>query len=327
MLTCSSHLRYALLVQLAFSLRLSTSVSGYCKPGFVANVTETGSLDQASCVCSGHMSAIVKCNLEDGKAEMANGYCMTFEFETNVTVVGKCPYNGNYSVTKHGSNALYRNLPDSVFELEEYLCGSFNREGLLCSVCKENFSLPLISYSMDCVQCDQSVVHYGWIVYFGVRIIPVTILYIVIIVFDIQLAKSPLNAYILYCQVVVNIINYNTQLYARLLALSNEFRVASVILKIGLSFYGFWNLDFFFLHFPTILHKYFSERAEQSYTPLCCCAVPTCSYFVFVLLYSPVHTKFQANCDSLEGHEGLPQFSALLLLSTNCTKDKLKGCR
>ena len=246
----SSHLLYALLVQLAFSLRFSTSVSGYCKPGFVANGTESGSLNETSCVCSGYLSSIVKCNLEDGKAEMANGYCMTFEFETNVTVVGKCPYNSNYSMTKQGMNALYMNLPESVFELEEYVCGGFHREGLLCSVCKESFGLPLSSHSMDCVPCDHSVVHYGWAVYVGVSIVPVTMLYIVILIFDIQLTKSPLNAYILYCQVLVNIINYNTQLYARLLVFTNKFILASIILKIGLTFYGFCNLDFFLYVFP-----------------------------------------------------------------------------
>ena len=60
-----------------------------------------------------------------------NGYCVTYNEDTNIMSVFNCPYfqpNG-YNITHYGWIVLHRNLS----QLNDYMCGPLNRK-VLCAV-------------------------------------------------------------------------------------------------------------------------------------------------------------------------------------------------
>ena len=135
-------------------LLLITSANTYCPPGFIYNTTGNSTGDDANCVCSKNMNGIVDCDQESGIARLAIGFCISFDFDTNSIIVGKCPYHNNYTITELGTVSLYVTLPDDVSELEQFMCGEYHCGDFFCSECDDHLELSLISYSLDCISCD-----------------------------------------------------------------------------------------------------------------------------------------------------------------------------
>ncbi len=217
-------------------------ISSFCPPGFVRN--ETG-----SCLCwKHHLHGILQCNDNTGVAKIADGYCMTFDYQMKSIVIGKCPFR-NHSSFELDREVLYTTLPDSVYDLESKLCGGYHREGILCSKCEEFYG-PSVTFSMDCVPCRNVFGHFGRFVYVLIQFVQATLVYLLIIVFNIRLTKSPMNCFLLFAQVVVNMVKYDTALYSRLVYATSKSSFFNYSMKLVLSFYGYWNLDFFPIILP-----------------------------------------------------------------------------
>ena len=45
-------------------------------------------------------------------------------------------------------------VPMNQSQLNEFMCGQFNRKGRLCGECKEGYSPLAYSYNMHCVKCS-----------------------------------------------------------------------------------------------------------------------------------------------------------------------------
>ncbi|XP_064399666.1 uncharacterized protein LOC135346097 [Halichondria panicea] len=229
-----------------FLLMLITSANTYCPPGFIYNTTGNSTGDDANCVCSKNMNGIVDCDQESGVARLAIGFCMSFDFDTNSTIIGKCPYNNNYTITELGTVSLYVTLPDNVSELEQFMCGEYHRRGFLCSCCDDHLESSMVSYSLDCIPCDHHETYYqlGRFALVVMRIVPVTVLYIVIILFDIRFMESPWSVFILYSQIIVNMLTFDRHLYSGLLYATDDNTFTAFVVKLVLAFYGVLNLNF-----------------------------------------------------------------------------------
>ena len=123
------------------------------------------------------------------------------------------------------------------------LCDDYGRTGQLCGKCKDGYTLPVYSYSLNCVECtDYS---YNWVKYLAAAFLPLTIFFLVVIVFRVSVTAGPLDAFILFSQVVsfpammrTHSFHHWKQQYINLAV----FSLASM--------YGIWNLDFFRLLYP-----------------------------------------------------------------------------
>ncbi len=101
--------RFGLLILFSITV-MAKDFQPFCPPGFVRN--ETG-----SCICwKHHLQGILQCVDDNTVAKIANGYCMTFDALTNLTIIGKCPFQ-NYSLFQHNNELTYTTLPDSVYDL------------------------------------------------------------------------------------------------------------------------------------------------------------------------------------------------------------------
>ena len=117
--------------------------------------------------------------------------CLSCEKKYNNNVVAfLCPYH--YAAI---------NITRKFNMGDDYLCKSFNRTGELCSKCNDNTSLAMSSYSATCKEKKDCHV-YHWLLFFAVEILPVTLIYIVFMTFNIKITSGYANSYILYSQII-----------------------------------------------------------------------------------------------------------------------------
>ena len=78
---------------------------------------------------------------------------MTFDNDTEAFHVGKCRYTIFEKKHKFLQPNGYIELPENVSDLNEFMCGLWNRKGYLCSRCKKGY--PFISKKKKKInECD-----------------------------------------------------------------------------------------------------------------------------------------------------------------------------
>ena len=123
------------------------------------------------------------------------GNCMTYSEDKRSTYVAECPY---FQVDGHKVSSLkpgYIELPLKISKLNEYMCGPVNRKGLLCTKCIDGFGSSSTSLEHSCSNCTNS---YGISLYILAEIVPLTLFYLIILIFQINLTNSPMTCFIYY---------------------------------------------------------------------------------------------------------------------------------
>lgn len=163
------------------------------------------------CMCRS-LKSWVRCDHLNQRVFLARGLCMTFDNETGSTDVGKCPYTIFQRYHKASVQNGYAELPTNVSDLNDFMCGIWNREGYLCSRCKTGYGLAIPNVFMSCVQCDFGSGQ-GWLFYMMVQLMPVLVLFLVILVFRVSIAKPPMNALVAFYQLSLAIIFTHSHLF------------------------------------------------------------------------------------------------------------------
>ena len=94
-------------------------------------------------------------------------------------------------------------------EMSEILCNASHRTGVLCNECRYGFAPAINPDSFDCVPCSAESSKVNWIYYILSVYVPLFVVFLIIIVFNIRLTTGPVNAFILYAQVVSTTLNIN----------------------------------------------------------------------------------------------------------------------
>ena len=91
-------------------------------------------------------------------------------------------------------------LPKWPEELHEY-CEHFNRSGRLCEKCSNSsYGVDALSVTFDCIPCTDSIAN--WFKYFTVKLLPLTLFFIIIVFFHIGVTSAAVNGFILYSQII-----------------------------------------------------------------------------------------------------------------------------
>ena len=90
-------------------------------------------------------------------------------------------------------------LPSNSSDRSPYIC-NINRKGTLCGACKKGHSAYYRSMSFSCKPND--LCYLGWLIYILTELLPVTILFLVVIFFNISFTSGPLNGVVFFMQVV-----------------------------------------------------------------------------------------------------------------------------
>ena len=170
------------------------------------------------------------------------GTCITYDSVNRVTY-GFCPYfpPDNHNITMcRQSNHYWIPSDISLSELNSVICGPYNREGVLCSKCRPGYGPSVYALSLMCVKCSDSIRE--WALYFFLALFPVTVFYLVVIVFNIQATSPSLTVFILFCQTYCTVDRVSIPYTAHMARCSKAHKV---ILQVVRVLCGVWNLDFF----------------------------------------------------------------------------------
>ena len=164
----------------------------------------------------------------------------------------------NLTVRKDGSTGIL--LPNNISELNAYMCGPLNRKDYLCNKCKSGYGPPVISESASCANvcylCKDTWIPKDLLLYVFLNFIPLTLFYLLILVFQIRFTSAPMECFIMYSQLVV--LGFYEECGLELTTDSifsqmkftengNTLRIGA---KILLTLYGVFNLDFFHYILP-----------------------------------------------------------------------------
>ena len=192
----------------------------------------------SACECGENLNRLVHCDPSLDYVLVLNSFCMTYDnSDTGTILVSACPYN-NFNITGGPYLSNYYQLPLNSSELNDAMCGHFNREGQLCGQCKEGYYSPVYSYDLQCRNCIYT--SYNWAKYIFVAFGPLTVFLFLIFLFRISVTSPPLVAFILLCQ-----LSSAPVLVRYLLAATEGNFTANRLARVMTSLYGIWNLDFF----------------------------------------------------------------------------------
>ena len=205
------------------------------------------------CQCGSAVGGVVECS-DKKRAEgvgILDCYCLTTDDRNWSNVVaGACFFNcerHNDAHDKYSRDKLYHSVPLNLSRLNEEMCKKgLKRAGRLCGGCMEGYQLPAYSYNMKCIRCSASTVS-SWITYTSMAFIPLTIFFIVVLVFRVNVTSPKLMSYVLLAQTLA------TPSSSRIVLTTLENRPQCLLIgKLVLAVYGIWNLDFLRIFSPPI---------------------------------------------------------------------------
>ena len=176
-----------------------------------------------------------------GELTIIEGDCATYNDEKEVLSAAKCPfyhqkvYSYNYTVS--GSILL----PENLSQINDYMCSPLKRKGFLCGECTDGFGPSVTSFKTKCVNCTNA--WYGVPLFLFLEFVPVTVLYLVIVVFQISITSPPMPCLILCTQFIIfafDKLAFLDEKTSQIMTNNSDLRLD---MKIVLSLYRVLNLD------------------------------------------------------------------------------------
>ena len=200
------------------------------------------------CQCGYHL------HCHKGVARVLEGYCATTaEGEEDKYYIGPCPYRH----AENETDRLYTVMPHPE-ELDNVMCGPYKRRGLLCGECMKGHGPALYQLDQKCVKCSESSMGYAIISYVGFQLTPLTLLFIIMVIFRINITSGPLYGYIIIWQLGGNFVRPYENVFSYML--SHVSPAHHVFLKAGLVLPSqLFTLDFLFLFKPICISEAFTE--------------------------------------------------------------------
>ena len=150
---------------------------------------------------------------------------------TSICPVGFCQYrNSDVSIREV-------RLPNRTEELEKAICGD-SRKGILCGTCNEGYTAYYHSPQLRCYKEKPLSCKLGWLFYILSEIVPVTIVFGLVLAFNINLTSGGLNGFILFSQL-------QRTLYFDASGIIPFGPITQQLTQVYQMIYGFFNLDFF----------------------------------------------------------------------------------
>ena len=119
------------------------------------------------------------------------------------------------------------------------MCGPLNREGFFCLDCIDGFGISLVAIGYTCSNCTN--IWYGVLLYLTVELLPATIFYLFILLFDIHLTTAPITYFITLNQLFLFVtFKIKPALFDIIIPQIEHSKLFQVYLRL----FGVWNLDF-----------------------------------------------------------------------------------
>ena len=205
-----------------------------CPPGYIYEDNE--------CVCSvgtkQFYNPVYACDNKEFVAIVRHGYWIGYvKGETEDDLLysycpsRRCFYNLRQNSTHKLTTYASKN------ELDKVVCGD-NTTGVLCSSCKAGYTAR---YHTIGLVCSNDSCKYGWLFYIVSELLPITALFLIVIVLNISFVTGELNGFIFFAQMIYSV-SISAQGFIRLP------KIPYLAIRIARLFYLFFNIDFFRLN-------------------------------------------------------------------------------
>ena len=189
----------------------------------------------------------------DNHTYLYEGFCASHDNTTGLISFSPCPYFQSDSLDELERDSVwYTKLPTNISTLNAYICGPMNRKGRVCSECEPGYgpSITSVGFQIQCAKCVDY--RYGILLYLFVELFPITVFYLVILVFQVSITSAPMTCYIMYSQLIVIwwscAFDGEDSYISKRLFIPNK--NSELFLRIILSIYDVWNLRFFHYLIP-----------------------------------------------------------------------------
>ena len=209
-----------------------------CPPGLTA---EDGS---GACICDGHFDHSLLCDIESFHSYLQWGKVLSYDESSKAVYSGGWRVHASPPGTGKHIKGFFQ-LPNDTLKLNDFFCSNLSRHGFLCGECINGTSSPIYDYDYECVSCTDDDVSRNWLLFILLQIVPVTIFFLIIVMFNISATSGPLNAFVFFSQAVSNPATTSNFLSQLTYVFSGSPLIAKLILIIFIYPYGIWNLDCF----------------------------------------------------------------------------------
>ena len=202
--------------------------------------------NKSECICSKPIDTMITCDEENNQTYVHRGTCVAAnridEHNMSSTIVAVCPYLFPQRMF-HGDKIP---LP-RVSSLNDFICHNLSRNSdfTLCGHCRNGTGPAIYSVGSQCVEC--SFLNILW--YILLQYVPTTLLFIAVVIYQVNVAAAPMAHYILFCNIVAIFIRSNTRLYTQLFYIN---KAIHIIATINLTICGLWSSDFLRFVAPTL---------------------------------------------------------------------------
>ena len=176
------------------------------------------------CWCGCELSCI-----NDSRVEIREGHCATSAKIEDYYYIGSC----HLRHTVNNTNRMLSEMPRNPELLNSVMCEHYNRKGLLCGECIEGFGPAIYSYDPKCVSCSQMSTGSALVLYLLLELVPITVFYLLILIFRFNVMYGPMLCYILFCQYLTH--------YSETSVINMTYSHHK-LLQIGLVLCRFWTL-------------------------------------------------------------------------------------
>ena len=179
----------------------------------------------------------LKCT-SDSQVEIEDGLCATYAGEGSRYFIGGCPFRH----TVNNTDSVNSEMPRDPALLDDFMCGHYNRRDLLCGRCIAGYGPTGHVLDLTCVNCSGLPEHYALTLYLVLQLIPVTVFFICVTIFNISITSGPLFGYIVFSQIFLMYLKGDLYLYDYMQ--THVSMHLQVMFKISVAIYQILSLDF-----------------------------------------------------------------------------------
>ena len=199
------------------------------------------------CVCGASYHDVVKCDVSLNETYILNCYQMTYDRGKNIVIAGPSIYGCMKYHDEHRISSTYNPVPANRSQINDVMCGQFNRDGRLCGACMDGHSPLVYSYQLYCKKCSDEESKYNWAKFIAMAFVPLTGFYIIVVLFHINANSPEMHDFVLFAQFI------SAPAHCRLLSESkytSDSTLVPALAKLISTLYGIWNLDYFRSLYP-----------------------------------------------------------------------------
>ena len=195
-----------------------------------------------SWVCGDNIKGTVQCTEGSNKIKLSRCYCIYYDQEKDMSQFGNC-ISTCFNPQFHSYIEIRRLPVKNASQFNDGMCVQKSqwahvetyKTGRFCGRCQNGYGLSAYSYDIStCIPC-RNVSHKNWLMYFTVALFPLTVFYVIVVLFKINFTSSKLNGVIIVVQIVLSPFN---------LQLMSAWMISGTMAGSYAPF-GFFNLDFF----------------------------------------------------------------------------------